>query len=277
MWGTVLTVGFATIMSYGLGALMATTAQNMAMPSAMVLQLIFGFLLPYVGEPNVVAAALTNAIVAQSLTLLNDFKMAVLLDVSTRDMLIAQSWGTFVGVLWSALVYQLVLNWNSLGVITLGQGMWANLGAEGSHLLAQLFGEYGLARIFQDHPAFGWFSLGCLITGVGAPIARRAVPPKYRSLVPNTVLIGLAQFPPANAFSILSGLLFALFYQVYLKYHAVEFYKKYRFISTSGFNSGVGIGGLILLLFQALHIGQSINFGGPVGDGCMVPPNMPQY
>ena len=58
---------------------MATTAQNMAMPSAMVLQLLFGFLLPYVGEPNVVAAALTNAIVAQSLTLLNDFKMAVLL------------------------------------------------------------------------------------------------------------------------------------------------------------------------------------------------------
>ena len=48
-------------------------------------------------------------------------------------------------------------------------------------------------------------------------------------------------------------------------------------MSTSGFNSGVGIGGLILLLFQALRIGKSVDFGGPVGDGCLVPVNMPQY
>ena len=198
VWGTILTVLFATVMSYGLGALMATTAQNMAMPSAMVLQLIFGFLLPYVGEPNVVAAALTNAIVAQSLTLLNDFKMAVLLDVSTKDMLIAQSWGTLVGVGWSALVYDLILKWNAEKVIVLGQGMWANLGAEGSHLLAQLFGQYGLRRIFDDHPTFMWFSFVCLITGIGAPFLRHAVPPRYRYYVPNTVLIGLAQFPPGK-------------------------------------------------------------------------------
>ena len=175
IWGTILTVVFATLMSYGLGALMATTAQNMAMPSAMVLQLLFGFLLPYVGEPNVVAAALTNAIVAQSLTLLNDFKMAVLLNVSTKDMMIAQTWGTLVGVVWSALVYNLILTWNATGIIKLGQGMWANLGAEGSHLLAQLFGEYGLSRIFNDHPAFKvkigvfvcfWLSWLCLFEQV---------------------------------------------------------------------------------------------------------------
>ena len=258
---------------------MATTAQNMAMPSAMVLQLLFGFFIPLVGEPNVVAAALTNAIVAQSLTLLNDFKMAVLLNVSTRDMLIAQTWGTFIGVVWSALVYDLILSWNAQGVIQLGQGMWANLGAEGSHLLAQLFGEYGLSRIFKDHPIFMWFSLGCFITGIGAPFVRRAIPPKYRYFVPNTVLIGLAQFPPANAFSIFSGLLFALFYQVYLRWNHEEFYQKYRFVSTSGFNSGVGIGGLILLLLQALNIGRNstVDLGGPVQDGCLVPGGMPQY
>ena len=167
-WGTCFTVIFSTLMSYGLGALMATTAQNMAMPSAMVLQLLFGFLLPYSGEPNVVSAALSNAIVAQSLTLLNDFKMAVLLDISTRDMLMAQVWGTFIGCVWSALVYNLIMEWNQAGVIALGKGMWANLGAEGSHLLAQLFGEYGLARIFHDHPEFMWFSIVSLIIGISA-------------------------------------------------------------------------------------------------------------
>jgi hypothetical protein len=122
-----------------------------------------------------------------------------------------------------------------------------------------------------------WFSLICFVIGIGAPLLRRAIPPKYRRFVPNTVLIGLAQFPPANAFSIFSGLLFALFYQVYLKYRHEDFYNKYRFISTSGFNSGVGIGGLILLLMQAFNFGTSVDLGGPVGDGCMVPAAMPQY
>ena len=56
-----------------------------------------------------------------------------------------------------------------------------------------------------------------------------------------------------------------------------SFYNKYRFISTSGFNSGVGIGGLILLLMQAFNFGTSVDLGGPVGDGCMVPAAMPQY
>ena len=276
-WGTIVTVLFSTIMSYGLGALIATTAQNMAMPSAMVLQLLFGFLLPHLGEPNVVSAALSNAIVAQSLTLLNDFKMAVLLRVSTKDMVVAQMWGTLIGVVCSALVYSLVMDWNEQGIISLGKGLWANLGAEGSHLLAQLFGQYGLARIFHDHPAFMWFSFTALFIGIVAPFLRRAVPPRLRKFVPNTVLIGLAQFPPANAFSVFSGLAFALFFQVYLRRRHQNFYSKYRFVSTSGMNSGVGIGGLFLLLFQALRWDFSLNLGGPVGDGCLVPPNMPQY
>ena len=169
------------------------------------------------------------------------------------------------------------MEWNQSGVITLGQGMWANLGAEGSHLLAQLFGEYGLARIFHDHPEFMWFSLVSLIIGISAPFARRAVPPEWRRYVPNTVLIGLAQFPPANAFSIFTGLAFALFFQIYLQKRHQQFYDKYRFVSTSGMNSGVGIGGLVLLLFQALKWNFSVDLGGPVGDGCLVPPNMPQY
>ena len=98
-WGTVVTVIASMAMSYGLGALMATTAQNMAMPSAMVLQLIFGFLLPGQGEANIVSAAVSNAIVAQSLTLLNDFKLSTILGVRARDMLVAQIWGTLVGVI----------------------------------------------------------------------------------------------------------------------------------------------------------------------------------
>ena len=82
--------------------------------------------------------------------------------------------------------------------------------------MAELFGEYGLARIWGDHPTFKWFSLICFVTGILGPILRRfLVSRNNRHLFPNTVLIGLAQFPPANAYSILSGLFMCFLYQVY--------------------------------------------------------------
>ena len=186
--------------------------------------------------------------------------------------------GTLVGVVWSALVYYLILSWNAAGTIVLGQGQWANLGAEGSHLLAQLFGQYGLQRIFREHPGFAIFSVGCLVVGILGPLVRRATPRRWRWIVPNTVLIGLAQFPPANAFSVLTGLAFGLFYQCFLRRRRPAWFRRNQMVSTSGLNTGVGLGGLVLLALQATSASKmKVDLGGPTGDGCYFPPNMPQF
>ena len=74
-----VTVCVSVGMTYGLGMLMGTAAVNMAFPSSMVLQVIVGFLCPGNAEANIVAAAVNNAISAQTLTLLNDHRTAVLL------------------------------------------------------------------------------------------------------------------------------------------------------------------------------------------------------
>ena len=126
----------------------------------------------------------------------------------------------------SALIYYTVLTWDADGTIVLGKGQWANLGAEGSHLLAQLFGEYGLDRIFHEHPGFAIFSVGCLVVGIAGPVLRRLVPKRWRFLAPNTVLIGLAQFPPANAFSVITGLSFGILCQWYLKTRHSKWYTR---------------------------------------------------
>lgn len=96
-WATITTMCASIVMSYGLGILMGTAAQNMALPSSMLLQLVWGTLLPGNAVANIVAAAVNNAIVAQSLTLLNDYRTAVLLKVRALDMLIMQAFGTAVG------------------------------------------------------------------------------------------------------------------------------------------------------------------------------------
>lgn len=51
-----------------------------------------------------------------------------------------------------------------------------------------------------------------------------------------------------------------------------------QMVGTSGLNTGVGMGGLVLLALQAAGAGNhAISLGGPTGDGCMFPPNMPQF
>ena len=62
--------------------------------------------------------------------------------------------GAFIRCAWSALVYNLIMEWNESGVIALGKGMW-EIGGEGL-TLAQLFGEYGLAE--HDHGVHVVFS-----------------------------------------------------------------------------------------------------------------------
>ena len=189
------------------------------------------------------------------------------------------------------------------GKIHLGSGQWANLGAEGSHLLAELFGEYGLLRIWSDHRPFAVFTALALVTGIVAPLAKRFLVSKQtRHLFPDTVLIGLAQFPPANAvsctrdkdknerdrpqthdhpeqmpnqYSVLTGLAFCFIYQVYLKNRHSRWYEKFQMVSTTGMNTGVGIGGLFMLLFNVINLSDYINpisLGGVVGDGCNIPP-----
>jgi uncharacterized oligopeptide transporter (OPT) family protein len=65
--------------------------------------------LPGNAQANIVAAAINNAIVAQSLTLLNDYRTALLLHVRPRVMLAAQLIGTAVGVFFSVVVYDHVM------------------------------------------------------------------------------------------------------------------------------------------------------------------------
>ena len=86
----------------------------------MLLQLIFGFLLPEQGKANIATAAVNNAIVAQSITLLNDYRTAYLIGIGAVDMMVTQLWGTLVGVISSVAVYYMVMEENTDGTISLG-------------------------------------------------------------------------------------------------------------------------------------------------------------
>mmetsp|Transcript_40875 Transcript_40875/g.88444 ORF Transcript_40875/g.88444 Transcript_40875/m.88444 type:complete len:466 (+) Transcript_40875:395-1792(+) len=277
-WGTLFVLIFGTLATIGLAALLATTAQSMALPSSMTVQVLFGFIMPGQGRSNILAAAINNAVVAQSLSLLTDYKMAQLMGVTPIVMMMTQLIGTGVGVVASVAVFYTVLQWNKEGIIHLGQGDTPNLGAEGTHFLAQMFGELGISKLVGDNKTLLVWTIICLIIGLTMPPIRRRVPEKWRPYVPNTILIGLTAFSPSLCFSVVTALIVAYIYQWHLKRRNRVWYDKYQMVSTSGMLMGVGIGGIVIFFVTALGGVTPVNLGGPIMDGCTYhPPNTPTY
>ena len=135
------------LLTFGLGGLLGATNQSMALPSSMLVQMAWGgLLLPGNIIANVIVAAINNAVVAQSLSLLSDYRVGILLKISPRVMFVTQLLGTGVGVLSSTLScvrpplpaltncdiwvrYQMVIGFSRSGTIVLNQGLWPNVGA----------------------------------------------------------------------------------------------------------------------------------------------------
>jgi len=97
---TFFVILLAIILTFGLGGLLGATNQSMALPSSMLIQMAWGgLLLPGNIIANVVVAAINNAAVAQSLSLLSDYRTGILLKIAPRVMFVTQLLGTAVGVL----------------------------------------------------------------------------------------------------------------------------------------------------------------------------------
>ena len=72
---TFLVILVGIMLTFGLGGLLGATAQSMALPSSMLVQMLWGgLLLPKNIIANVIVAAINNAVVAQSLSLLADYR-----------------------------------------------------------------------------------------------------------------------------------------------------------------------------------------------------------
>ena len=149
------------LLTFGLGGLLGATNQSMALPSSMLVQMAWGgLLLPGNIIANVIVAAINNAVVAQSLSLLSDYRVGILLKISPRVMFVTQLLGTGVGVLSSTLScvrpplpaltncdiwvrYQMVIGFSRSGTIVLNQGLWPNVGAGATNSTVSLFVVYG--------------------------------------------------------------------------------------------------------------------------------------
>ena len=128
---TLFVIVVGTCLAFGLGMLLGATNQSLGLQSSMLLQMVWGgALLKGDIVANIIVAAVNNAVVAQSLSLLSDYRAGLLLKISPRVMFLTQLLGTAVGVLASTGSYMMVIALSQSGTIDLNQSLWPNTGAQ---------------------------------------------------------------------------------------------------------------------------------------------------
>jgi len=207
---TLFVIVVGTCLAFGLGMLLGATNQSLGLQSSMLLQMVWGGVL-LKGDivANIIVAAVNNAVVAQSLSLLSDYRAGLLLKINPRVMFLTQLLGTAVGVLASTLSYMLVIHLSTNGTIDLNQSLWPNTGAQTTNMLAILFAKYGLGELFKYYPGLGTTWYVCLAIGITFPIIRRRIPQRpifrncpgwltWQDIFPPIPILGIPFFIPYN-------------------------------------------------------------------------------
>ena len=265
LWMTVFCIGYGLCSSFGCGLVYAVIGQNFSGGCCILMQILCGLLVPGSARANILSVMLVNSGISQAMAVLGDLKTALYLSVSMRAMLQAQLLGAVVGVIASASTFLLVLELSDAGKLTLGSGEWPATGAVSIALNAKVFGEEGPGALL--HGALLNIVLACAAVGVVGTLALAAIPDRYtwKRYLPSPVLLGVAGLYSGINFASTSMLLIALIYQVYLRCYQPRWFGRFQYISTSGVNAGVGLGGLVVILLTSASV-PSIRLG-PIPTG----------
>ena len=253
-WGTCLVIGYSFCCAYGCALVYATVGQQFSGGVCILLQVLFGFLVPGSARANVIAVMLCNTVVGQSLGILSDYKTALYLQVRPRSMFLGQLLGAAIGVLVSSSVFIFVLYLNDTNKIKLGSAEWPAVSAVSQTLNAKIFGEQGPSAVF--HGPLLWIVVTCSVIGLVVPPLIHMVPDTkwWKRWLPSPILLGVGGLYAGVNFSCVTMLVIAAVYQVYLKRWRPEWFKRFQHVSTSGVNAGVGLSGLLVVAFTYMEL-----------------------
>ena len=254
LWGTIVVILYSFCCAYGCSIVYATVGQQFSGGVCILLQVLFGFLVPGSARANVISVMLCNTIVSQSLGILSDYKTALYLQVRPRSMFYGQLLGAFIGVLVSSTVFIFVLFLNDTNRIHLGSAEWPAVSAVSQTLNAKILGEQGPSAVF--HGTLLKVVIVCGMLGLVVPPLIHMVPDNkwWKIWLPSPILLGVGGLYAGVNFSCITMISIAAVYQVWLKRWHPEWHKRFMHVSTSGVNAGVGLSGLLVVLFTYLQI-----------------------
>ena len=87
----------------------------------------------------------------------------------------------------------------------------------------------------------------------------------WKKWLPSPILLGVGGLFAGVNFSCTTMLVIALVYQVWLKNKHATWYKRFQHVSTSGVNAGVGLSGMLVVLFTYMDVPTVLTGPQPTG------------
>lgn len=158
-----------------------------------------------------------------------------------------------------------MLQLNDEGAIKLGSAEWPAIGALSQTLNAKIFGEQGPDAILHG-PLLTLVAVCAAVSAAGTlALARLPNDRWYKKWLPDPTMLGVGGLYSGLGFSALTLLIIALVFHAWLAVRHEGWFRRYQYVSTSGVNAGVGIAGLLVVLFTA--VGAPMAQLGPVPAG----------
>jgi hypothetical protein len=122
--------------------------------------------------------------------------------------------------------------------------------------LYSLFSSLLQNNVTVFHGPLLYVVIVCGLVGLFVPPLIHMVPDNkwWKVWLPSPILLGVGGLYGGVNFSCLTMLLIAFVYQVHLKKSRPEWHKRFQHVSTSGVNAGVGLSGLLVVLFTYMEL-----------------------
>jgi len=106
------------------------------------------------------------------------------------------------------------------------------------------------------HGPLLWIVVCCGLFGLIVPPLLHMVPDDkwWKKWLPSPILLGVGGLYAGVNFSCVTMLVIGFVYQVWLKKYRPEWHKRFQHVSTSGVNAGVGLSGLLVVLFTYIEL-----------------------
>ncbi|KAL8283601.1 hypothetical protein RQP46_005396 [Phenoliferia psychrophenolica] len=278
VWAIFLCLVLALVFTIPCGIITAIT--NLEVTINVISELIAGYALP--GRPiaNMLFKSYGVVSAAQAIGYAGDLKLGHYVKIPPRTMFTAQ----LIASVWSCFVALGVADWQITNIPELCTPHQLNkFNCAASYNIffnsAVQWGVIGPARLYSigriyQNLMYG-FLFGALLPVVLYVIAKKYPTSFMRYASAPILFYGCLLWSPTNLSYVTPGVYIALFFHVYLRRVATDWWAKYALIIATGFKSAIGLAGVIwffAILYNGYEPanwwGNTVSFSGCDGMGC---------
>nr|KAJ3410335.1 hypothetical protein HK105_002958 [Polyrhizophydium stewartii] len=244
-WGVLLGVAIGFLFTIPFGIIQGSTGQQLGLN--IITELLMGLIIPGQTVQVMTFKSFGYNIMIQCLSLTYDLKVGHYLHINPIHMVIAQLWGTLIGVITNTASV-----WIAIAYFPLDSPDWTYAGHQTFYSAGAVWGAIGPNRFFGPDSPYYALNLGYLF-GVILPIipwaANKLYPHPYWRFVNIPVMTNILYTGYIQS-AVTSFIIVAFIFQYCIFTYAHGWWAKYNYVLSAALDAGSGISLLVVTLVQ---------------------------